>query len=398
MDSAFFKNMFKGDRVLWSIFGVMLVISVIVMFSASSALAYKSGDYNAPALRHMLFLGGAVIISTICARINRRAILSLGYAFLSVAVVSLIYTSFMGGGVEENNASRWLEIFGIRFQPSELAKLGLIVVLSYFLSVWQTEDGVPDRCLKWSFGITGLVCLAIFKENFSTAAILFAVVFVLHFVGQARLKTLGKILSGIVALVGIVFLLSYVAGKFDVEVPGLPRAETWVSRVSRHFDRIEKKGSDSYVVTDDTRQIDYATMAIANSDGWGVGPGNSVMRDHIPYAYADFIYAVLVEEYGLLGGLIVLFLYLSFFYRSVMVACNCGYMFGALFCIGLSLMILVQAFAHIMVCVGIFPVTGQPLPFISHGGTSILMMSIYVGLIQNVASWEAKPAGEPAKA
>ena len=376
---TFLKKYLKGDATLWIVFFFLCVLSVIEMYSASSTLAYKASSHMGPMLRHVGFLTGGVIIAFLVHLIPYRYIRIFSYLGLFVSSLLLVYVLFKGHS--ENDASRWLIIGGIQFQPSELAKLSVIIVAADLIS--RIRDNEKNEWIYFRNTIIMLiaVCGLILLENFSTAFILFTVVFIMMFIGRISMKYLAS-LAGIMLLT---LFIGYGAVKAIPEksMPHMfKRAYTWVARIERHSDKETKGGK--YVINDKNRQEKYGQIAIARGGIFGVMPGNSVERDYLPQAYSDFIYSIIVEEMGLLGGFLVILLYLILLFRAGKIATNCSSVFPAVLVIGLSLMIVIQTFINMSVATSLIPVTGQPLPLISRGGTSILITCIYFGVILGI--------------
>lgn len=389
MDSLL-KKYLRGDATLWIAFIMLCVVSIIEMYSASSTLAYKAASHTAPMLRHVGFLAGGALIAIIVHLIPYRFIRLLSYVGLMLSVFLLILVQFKGQS--ENDATRWLVIGGVQFQPSELAKLSVIIVAADFISRIKDPKTDENRYF-WSVMIMlGIICPLILIENFSTAGILFGVVFIMMFIGKISLKKLGIIIGGII----VAAIFGYGAVKAipqDSMPKPLKRAYTWTSRIDKFFVDDEKV-EDKYAINDDNLQVQHGKIAIVRGGIFGVMPGNSVERDFLPQAYSDFIYAIIVEETGVFGGVFVMLLYLILLYRAGRIATESPTVFPAVVVIGLSLMIVIQAFVNMAVATSLGPVTGQPLPLISRGGTSILITCIYFGVILGVTR-QIKEEGQP---
>lgn len=378
--NSFFSKILKGDMTLWIVFLALCAVSAIEMYSASSTLAYKAANYSMPMLRHVRFLAIGMLVAYGIHFIPYKYIRILSYLGLFVSLILLVLVQFKG--VSENDATRWFEIFGIRFQPSEIAKLSLIIVVADFISRIKDNNKEDEKTyFWWIMGSTAVICFLILLENFSTALLLFLIVALMLFIGRVSLKRLGIIVGGL-AVVAVLGYFIVKATPADSMPEMFKRSHTWVARIDRFFDSNED--SEKYVITDETRQQKRASIAIARGGVFGVFPGNSVERDYLPQAYSDFIYAIIVEEMGLLGGIFVILLYLILLFRAGQIATKCGSVFPALLVIGLSLMIVVQAFVSMSVATGLGPVTGQPLPLISRGGTSIVLNCVYFGIILGV--------------
>ncbi len=371
-----FKKYLKGDATLWIVFIFLCILSIIEMYSASSTLAYKAASHTGPMLRHVGFLTGGALIAVIVHLVPYRFIRIFSYVGLLLSALLLVFVLFKGHS--ENDAARWLVIGGVQFQPSELAKLSVLIVAADLIS--RIKDSKKDEWVYFRNTIVMLliICGLILLENFSTAFILFAVVFIMMFIGRISFKYLGS-LALILAVSGAVGYGAIKAIPKDSMPHMFDRAYTWVGRIERHF--VKKEAKDEYMITDDNRQVQHGRIAIARGGLFGVMPGNSVERDYLPQAYSDFIFAIIVEEMGLLGGILVIILYLILLFRAGRIATTCSSVFPALLVIGLSLMIVIQTFVNMSVASSLIPVTGQPLPLISRGGTSILITCIYFGII-----------------
>ena len=374
------KKYLKGDPTLWIVFIFLCILSVIEMYSASSTLAYKAASHTAPMLRHVGFLTLGILIAIFVHLIPYKYIRIMAYIGLALSAVLLVWVLFRGQS--ENNAARWMSIAGVQFQPSELAKLSVIIVAADLIS--RIKNAATDEWIYFRNTIIMLIgiCALILLENFSTAFILFAVVFIMMFIGRISFKYLSS-LAGIILLSAVVGYGAIKAIPYEAMPKAFDRAYTWVGRIERHFEKTEA-AADEYVINDENRQVQHGRIAIARGGVFGVMPGNSVERDFLPQAYSDFIYSIIVEEMGLVGGIMVILLYLILLFRAGKIATNCQYVFPALLVIGLSLMIVIQTFVNMSVATSLIPVTGQPLPLISRGGTAILITCIYFGIILGI--------------
>ena len=376
-----FGKLFKGDKVIWCIFLVLCVISLLEVFSATSTIAYRQQSHWAPILRHTIFLLIGFFAILFLQRVQSRffSILLLALPF---SIILLVVTMKMGTDV--NGAQRWLGIGGaFTIQPSELAKISLIGFIAFFLSKMKTEnESWIFKALMWGITIT---CLLIAPENLSTAALLFGVCFLMLFIGQVSYKRLGKIVAvcAILGAIGILALM-YLPKSFTKEyMPS--RFSTWQARIDRHSaDNQEAAGEEGapaeYKITDENYQVSHAKIAIANGGIIGL-PGSGVERDFLPQAYSDFIFAIILEEMGLVGGIVVLMLYLALMIRCGVLASKCDKKFQRYLILGCAMMLTIQALANMAVAVNLIPVTGQPLPLISRGGTSTIITCTYFGII-----------------
>lgn len=395
-------NIFKGDKVIWIVFFMLCMISLVEVFSASSNLTYKSNNFIMPIMKHaiMLAVGGfiAVVITNIPCRYFK---LTTPFLIL-ISVATLLWVLFAGESI--NGANRVIEIAGQTFQPSEIAKGTIILSEAQILSAMQTERGADRKAFKYILVIALPMIFLIGLENLSTALLLFASMFLLMFIGRVPWIQLGK-LAGICvgfALMGIL-LIEIVGDDTKVEDSKLTkvekvekpkkergaiekmfhRADTWKARINKFTDDTEVAPQDYDL--DKDAQVAHANIAIVSSNVIGKGPGNSVERDFLAQAFSDFIYAIIIEEMGLFGATLVVFLYIVLLFRTARIANRCDNNFPAFLCMGLALMLVIQASANMLVAVGIVPVTGQPLPLISKGGTSTIINCAYIGAILSVS-------------
>jgi cell division protein FtsW len=377
------RNLLKGDKVIWIIFAALCMISVIEVFSAASSLTYRTGDHLAPITQHVTILMVGVVVVIMVHIIPYKWFPVFPVFLLPVSFVMLLIVATMGfiTGDRVNGAARWMTFLGIQFQPSELAKMAVIIAVSFLLSKRQGDD---DGIFKYIMIITGIICVLIAPENLSTALLLLGVVMLLMFIGQIAVGKLLKLL-GSVALIGAFFIgLSYVIPK-DSKIPFLHRLPTWRNRVI-NFTLNEDIPAAQYDINKNG-QIAHARIAIASSNLTGKMPGNSVQRDFLSQAFSDFIFAIIIEELGLIGGGLVVILYILLLIRAGRIARKCNRTFPAFLVMGIALMLVSQALLNMMVAVGLFPVTGQPLPLISKGGTSTLINCAYIGMILSISRY-----------
>lgn len=379
------KRLFQGDLVIWAIYFWLCMISLIEVYSAGSSLSYKSGDFMAPLFKQAIFLGIGTAVVWVIHSIPCR-FFKLGVVLYPISIFLLILTLIIGA--KENDGARWLN-FGIKFQPSEIAKGALVLFVALILSFGQTEKGADKRAMKIILFATCLTCALIVTENLSTAALLFATVFVMMFIGRVPTKQLGKIVG--VCLLGVVLLATIVTifpkEKLN-ESKLLHRASTWVDRVKDHTS--DKETMSDTILLRDHAQEARAKIAIASSNMIGKMPGNSEQRDHLAQAYSDFIYAIIIEEMGVLGAVFVAFLYIILLFRAGRIASMCERNFPAYLTMGLAILLVIQAMVNMLVAVGLIPITGQPLPLISRGGTSTIINSVYFGMILSVSRYARK--------
>lgn len=375
------NKLFRGDRSVWIIFMFLCLVSLVEVYSATSTLAYKNVHFWAPIGRHATFLlvgfFAVLVLHNIPSKYYSAAIILLPISIL-LLLVTLVFAE------RTNDAGRWLSILGIRFQPSEIAKLACIVFVAFILS--KQDKFTPNKAFWIMIIGVGTTCCLIVPENFSTAFLLFVVCFLMMFVGQASWKKMTVLLTLLVLCGG----LAFVTARFipDEVVPKLPgRISTWVQRIK---DFGNDKGEYKYTINDDNRQVSNAKIAIARGGLVGQLPGRSVQRDFLPQAYSDFIYAIIIEELGLiLGGVGVLMLYVILMFRVAIIARRCEKLFPKYLALGCGLLIVIQAFINMAVAVNLIPVTGQPLPLISRGGTSTMLTCFYFGIILSVSRFGA---------
>ena len=320
----------------------LCLISVVEVFSATSTIAYKNANHWAPIVRHATFLLGGFVLVLLLHNVPCRFFPAF-ILLLPVSVLMLLVTPFVG--INANDAHRWLEIFGIQFQPSEFAKLASIVFIAFLLS--KRSRFTDDQIFKYILIGVGVTCVLILPENFSTAFMLFGVCFLMMFIGQVPLMKLGK-LAGVLILALILFivLLRFTPAGVTQYLPD--RFSTWQGRLERFFDGHESDTDENgvYKITDDNYQVSHAKIAIARGGVFGQLPGHGQQRDFLPQAYSDFIYAIIIEELGVVGGVFVLMLYIMLLVRVGMIARKCEKAFPKYLVLGCGLLIVVQALAN----------------------------------------------------
>ncbi len=397
-------NIFKGDKVIWMIFLFLCVISLIEVFSSSSSLTYDKASYWGPIVKHGAILGMGLALMVVVQNIDCKYFKVATIFLIIISFILLIWVGLVGETT--NGAQRWVSVMGIQFQPSEIAKGTIVLAVAQILSAMQTEDGTEEKTFKYVLYITIPLAMLIGVENLSTAMLICMVVVGMMFYGRVSLRKIGKLI-GFVAILGVVALIFILAvGKSEttpdgknslteqtavVEAPKssnplqkiFHRADTWKGRILKFISN-EEVAPDQFDLDKDS-QIGHANIAIASSGIIGKGPGNSEQRDMLPQAFSDFIYAIIIEELGLLGGIFVMFLYIFLLWRAGRIADRCVNNFPAFLVMGLALMLVCQAMFNMMVAVGLAPVTGQPLPLISKGGTSTIINCIYIGAILSVS-------------
>ena len=396
-------NIFKGDKVIWMVFFFLCLISVVEVFSASSSLTYKNESYWGPALYHGRILILGVIVMIFVVNIPCKYFKIVTPFLLVFSIITLFWV--LVAGTATNDASRWVSFLGIQFQPSEIAKGTLILAVAQILSAMQTDNGADKHTMKYILITSAPIIVLIVVENFSTAALLGMVVLIMMIIGRVPMVQIGK-LMGVVMLVVVVFIgIILLLGKNDegenaetkqqmteqVESNEKPssverifhRFGTWKGRILSFFDSKEVPPEEFDL--DKNSQVGHSNIAIATSNIIGKGPGNSVERDFLPQAFSDFIYAIIIEEMGIVGGAFVAILYIILLFRTGRIANRCENNFPAFLAMGLALLLVSQALFNMLVAVGLAPVTGQPLPLISKGGTSSIINCIYIGVILSIS-------------
>lgn len=368
----------KGDTVIWVVVLLLSIYGLLAVYSSTGTLAYakKGGNTEFYLVKQFVFIGIGLFLMWLCHLMDYRYYSRISQLLLYISFPLLAYTLLFG--VEINDAARWISIpgTGFTFQTSDLAKLALIMYVARFLS--KKQDDIKDfkkAFLPILFSISG-VCVLIAPANLSTAMVLFSTCLLLMFIGRIPIKyILMVVLAGVI---GLVIAGSIVMSLPDPALEKVARLKTWKSRIETFVFAKEKGG--------DTFQNDQAKIAIANGGLLGKGPGNSTQRNFLPLAHADFIFAIIIEEYGLLfGGVGLIVLYLILLFRSVRIVIRSPRAFGALLAAGLSFSLVIQAFINMGVAVNIFPVTGLALPLVSMGGTSTIFTSLAFGIILSVS-------------
>jgi putative cell division protein ftsW len=412
MNNQTLSNIFKGDKVIWMVFFFLCIISVVEVYSASSQLTYKGGSYLAPVLKHVgiLFLGIFFMVVTLNIKCKYFKIVTPFLLILSF--LTLIWVYFAGQST--NGAQRWISLIGIQFQPSEIAKGTMVLATAQILSAMQTENGADKNAFRYVLITCLFIIPLIMLENLSTAVLLCAIIFMMMIIGRVSFRQLGRLLGIATLLVVCLFALVMLVGEDHGEVVAgktmteqtdtvkqqttgikkvFHRFDTWKSRINKFADKKQIAPED--VDLDKDAQIAHANIAIASSNVVGKGPGNSDERDFLSQAFSDFIYAIIIEEMGIEGAFFVAILYIILLFRTGRIAHRCENTFPAFLAMGLALLLVTQAIFNMCVAVGLAPVTGQPLPLVSKGGTSTIINCIYIGAILSI-SRSAKKTSEPA--
>jgi len=364
------KKYFKGDPVIWAVVLLLSIFSLLAVYSSTGSLAYRfqGGNTSYYILKHATILAMGIVITYLTHLIPYKYFSRIAQLLLVIAIPLLLVTLIYG--VTRNQAARWLSVPGLSltFQTSDIAKLAIVMYVARILA--KKQDNIKD--FKGAFRPILIpllaVCLLIMPANLSTAMLIFATAFILMFIGRINLKYLFGMLGIIVILLGafITIALSY-----DWE----GRIGTWKNRIETY---VNSDGEDNY-------QVSQAKIAIVSGGLVKLRPGKSIQRNFLPHPYSDFIYAIIIEEYGLAGGVTVLALYLYLLFRAAVLVKKSSRTFPAFLAIGLAVMVAFQAIINMAVVVNLLPVTGQPLPMISMGGSSLLFTCVALGIIQSVS-------------
>ena len=377
------RILFKGDKIIWAVFFIICAISWVEVFSATSRQISETENYWLPIIKHTAFLIGGLCVIFIMQNFETRHIKKMSTFFYWLGVIGLIWAQFDPNS-RINGSARWINVFGLfTVQPMEFAKIGLVMMTANIMSEHQNESGTESTALKEILKYSILPILIILKENLSTAALLLLALYMMMYIGKCPAKQLLSI-AGIgicVGAIGITAILLTPDSVASKEGGFGSKVVTWKHRLEAIGDN-KQIDPDNFKIDDDQRA--HANMAIASSHIFGCGPGNSVQRDNIPHSYSDFIYAIIIEELGLVGGVVVLLLYLTFLYRSGKIANRSEDAFSAYLAMGIGIIITLQAMLHMYISVGDF-VTGQPLPLMSQGGTSVVINCIYIGMLLSIS-------------
>lgn len=376
------------DKTFWLLFILLVVIAVIALFSASSTLVYKYNSAFGAIGQQIGYLALGLGAAFFLQFVPSEHIRKVSYFGLGISIVFVLLTMFPDLAMVEayNGAARWVKIFGIRFQPSELAKLFLVIVVADLLSQIKTEKD-KRKYFYWTLGLTALTAIPIMLGNLSTAILISFIILILWILARIPWKYICSVILIIIAFLALGYIYvdkHYVQPKIEMDGP-FKRSTTWVQRVNRMVGKGDDKEENktTNILSGERRQEAIAGIAIMRGGKTPVGvlPGNSKERNFLPLAFADYIFAIIVEETGIVGAAGLCFLYLAILFRACVVSSRYEDYAAMLMVMGLALMITCQALISMAVAVGIGPVTGQPLPLISRGGTSVLITSIYFGII-----------------
>lgn len=402
---------FRGDKVLWIIVAALAMMSLLVVYSSTASMAYKEmrGDTSYYLSRQFLFVVVGFFLMIVVHLINYRFYSRIAKPAFTLSVVLVVMSYFMGQDV--NNSLRSIPILGFTFQPFELLKVTIVMLMAQQLGARQGVIAkIPvlpsfsshdwHQNAQKNFDILrlttkpiimpiALACCVSLPLGLTTSVVLFLTCVVMLAIGRVRQREITRLLVG-AATVGVAMIII-------LKVAGYDRVNTWQGRIERYLPFVEQSVDGPTILSEDEIQRENADIAVSVGGVFGKGPGNSTQRSNLPLAFSDFAYAIILEEYGALGGLLIFALYTWVFFRAGMIVNRCKKAFPCLLVAGLSMMITLQAFINMMVSVGVFPITGQNLPLISHGGTSIIFTSIAFGMILGVSRQVDQEEAEEAK-
>jgi len=380
----------KGDKVIWAAVVVLALVSLLVVYSSTGSLAYRLSKSNESYLfKQVVFIGIGIMIIYFLHKVNYKLYSQIARLLFLLSIPLLVYTLFFG--VRLNEGSRWIKlpIIQMTVQTSDLAKLALFMYMSRLLS--KKQDMIKDFRTGFLPVVTpvGLICLLIAPANLSTALLIGATSMLIMFIGRVSIKHILLVIG--VVMIPVLILISMAVihhkqnngeiVKAETHSKLFARVNTWVNRVENFM-----YGGMADADDDDNYQVNQAKIAIATGGWMGMGPGNSRARNFLPHPYSDFIFAIIIEEYGLIGGMFITFIYLVFLFRCIRIFKRCPYAFGAFLALALSFTLVIQALANMAVNVNLFPVTGVTLPLVSMGGSSFIFTCIAIGIILSVAS------------
>lgn len=377
-------NRTKGDKVIWTVVILLTMMSILVVYSSVGSLAYRMNKSTESYLfRQIGYICLGVIIIYFAHRVNYTVYSRIASILFVISVPLLLYTLKYGSHI--NDASRWIKlpVINLTFQTSDLAKLALFMYMSRILSRRQNVIKDFKKGFLPLIVPVGIICILIAPANLSTSILIGGIALLLMFIGRVRVRHIMLVIG--IALIPLIFLVSVAAHYYDQQEQvseDLPaalsfgRVPTWVKRV-QEFMYADKE--------DASYQVQQAKIAIATGGIFGKGPGKSEQRNFLPHPYSDFIYAIIIEEYGLAGGAVILLIYLLFLFRSIKLFQRCPYAFGAFLAVALSFTLVIQAMVNMAVTVNLFPTTGVTLPLVSMGGSSLLFTCFSIGIILSVA-------------
>ncbi len=389
-------RIFHGDIAVWAIFFILCAISLVEVFSAGTYLANKEKSWVRPLLNQCVYLGLAALVAWIVHNIPCRYFKLFPVIGYIVMLILLVWA--LVAGTELNEGARWVTIAGFSFQPSEFAKGVMVMTAALFLGSTQTDEGTKSTTFWWILFLTAIPCALIITQNFSTAALLFLVIYSMMWVGRIPWRQMGSLTLALLATIALGYATlmalpndpndSFYDSKFT------QRVYTWRMRLTDAGMELPADPRE-FKITDKNRQVVNARIALARAHGIGAAPGGSVQRDYLSAAYSDFIYAIIGEELGIMGCIIVVLLYIWLVVRCSRIASRCAHNYPAFLVLGLGLLLVWQAMLNMMVAVGIGPVTGQTLPMVSKGGTSNFITGAYFGMIISVSRYARRKDKTP---
>ena len=385
------RQLLNGDRTIWAMVFILCAISLIEVFSASSRLTFGKSSFLTPIISHAIHLGMGLGVMYVLHILHYKWYRAFPIILVPVSIGLLVFLSIQSAA--SSGAERWINLGFFQLQPSELGKIAVIMAVASWLSKMKPDDELSQANTFWKIlALTGVVCALIVGENLSTAVLLAGVIFVMMILGGIAWRRM-LTLTGIALAAGIVavVILLFVPAQTIRDSKLIPsRATTWQARLQDFFQPGSEGTPTAYeyakLVAPEKPQETHANIAIATSNILGKGPGNSVERDYLQEASCDFIYAIIIEELGMAGGIVVMLVYMILLFRVGRIANRCKEKYPVFLAMGLGMLLGLQAFINMSVAVGLFPVTGQPLPLISKGGTSVLMTSFCIGMLLGISN------------
>jgi cell division protein FtsW len=375
-------KIFKGDRTLWVVLILLSLFSLVIVYSATGKLAYREAHGNTLyyLIRQVGFISfGFLVMLFLVNVVPIVTYFRLSPLFIVLTVVALVlaYIQYKVTGSADKETSRSLSLYRFSFQPAELAKISLVMYAARLLSKAQRTQEELKTAFYWITGVSAMVCFLVFMSNFSTAAMIFFTIIVLMLIARVSIKYIASVIGAGIVLVIMIYFTA------DLFPDSFARVHTVKGRIDDFI-----KGDNNAV--EGTTQADYARLAIFEGGMLGKGPGNSEVSNYMEAGYNDFIYAIFIEEYGFAGGFVLAMLYLILLFRGVIIVRRCDRTFPAFMVTGLVLLLTFQAFINMAVSVGAVPVTGQPLPWVSMGGSSMIFTAISFGIILAVSATNQK--------
>ena len=385
------RQLLNGDRTIWAMVFILCAISLIEVFSASSRLTFGKSSFLTPIISHAIHLGMGLGVMYVLHILHYKWYRAFPIILVPVSIGLLAFLSIQSAA--SSGAERWINLGFFQLQPSELGKIAVIMAVASWLSKLKPDDELSQANTFWKIlALTGVVCALIVGENLSTAVLLAGVIFVMMILGGIAWRRM-LTLTGIALAAGIVavVILLFVPAQTIRDSKLIPsRATTWQARLQDFFQPGSEGTPTAYeyakLVAPEKPQETHANIAIATSNILGKGPSNSVERDYLQEASCDFIYAIIIEELGMAGGIVVMLVYMILLFRVGRIANRCKEKYPVFLAMGLGMLLGLQAFINMSVAVGLFPVTGQPLPLISKGGTSVLMTSFCIGMLLGISN------------